>query len=120
MFKRFKKIILLYKQKQALKRIKDCNDFNLLRIECCRKDDFTELEKQHPANWFSLGNHMNEDYLRSVNIDEETIRIHKLLYEDTIRISNIYDEQKRKDNFKQRIKFIECELRDIKKMMIYK
>lgn len=117
MFKKFKEMILLHKQKQALDRIKDCNEFNLLRIECCRKDNLTELEKQYPADWFGLGRRMNEDYLRSIHIDEETIRIHKLLYEDTIRVSNIYDEQKRKENLEQRVKFIEDELRDIKKMV---
>jgi hypothetical protein len=116
-FKKFKEMILLHKQKQALDRIKQCNDFNLLRIKCCKDDDFTELEKQYPSDWFELGRRMNEDYLRSINIDEEAIRIHKLLYEDTIRISNIYDEQKRKENLEQRVKFIENELKDIKRMM---
>lgn len=117
MLKRLRKIILLHKQKQALARIKDCNEFNLLRIKCCNNDNFTELEKQYTADWFGFGRRMNEDYLRSIHIDEETIRIHKLLYEDTIKISNIYDEQKRKDSLEQRVKFIENELRDIKRMM---
>lgn len=118
MLKRLRKIILLRKQKQALARIKECNEFNLLRIKCCNDDNLTELEKQYPADWFGFGRRMNEEYLRSINIDEETIRIHKLLYEDTIRVSNIYDERKRKENIEQRVKFIENELKDIKRMMM--
>jgi hypothetical protein len=116
MFKRLKKIILLHKQERILNDIKDCNEFNLARIKCYHTDDFTEFNKKYPEDSCALARCCpNEEYLKKMKIDDEIIRINKLLYEDTVRMYEEYEKRKSKEDLVKRVKFIEDELKDIKK-----
>jgi hypothetical protein len=63
----------------------------------------------------NMGISLYEKYLRKLKIDEEIIIIHKLLYEDTVRIYHEYEKVKDKENIKKRIEFLESELTDLKK-----
>jgi hypothetical protein len=119
MFKRLKKIILLRKQERILNDIKECNEFNLARIKCYHTDDFSEFDKKYPEDSCALARCCpDEEYLRKMQIDDEIIRINKLLYEDTVRIYKEYDKRKTKEDLQKRVKFIEDELKNIKKMIV--
>lgn len=119
MFERLKEIILLHKQEHILNDIKECNEFNLARIKCYHTDDFSEFDEKYPKDSCALARCCpDEKYLRKMQIDEEVIKINKLLYEDTIRMYKEYEKRKTKKDLQKRVKFIEEELIDIKKAMI--
>jgi hypothetical protein len=119
MFKRLRKMILLHKQQKILTRIKEINDFNLARIKCYHTEDFSIFNEKYPEDSCSIAMYpIDESHLTKIKLDKETIRIHKLLYEDTVRIFEEYEKRKTKENLKKRVKFIEEELIDIKKIII--